>query len=242
MKIRAALACVALFSTVAFAQRHRGFGVVQFSTPAPAPSTYGSTTGFGRVVFPGTGHAPAPRNVFSITDTTFASRLGATVGGGFGGGYTGRGFQRYRQPAIVPYPIPVYVGAGYGDYPYQPDPNVGLVPQQPAPQVIINQNFIHERATPVMREYTDDGSGGIRVYEAPGRAPVEASTEDGTNYYLIAFKDHSIYSAFAYWVEGDTLHYVTAQRVHNQASLSLLDRDLTEKLNRDRSMQVKLPR
>ena len=61
-------------------------------------------------------------------------------------------------------------------------------------------------------------------------------------HYLIAFKDHSIYSAFAYWVEGDTLHYVTPQRVHNQASLSLLDRDLTEKLNRDRSMQVKLPR
>ncbi len=238
MKTSAVLAWVTLFSTVAFAQRHRSFGVVQFSTPAP--STFGSTTGFGRVLFPGTGHPPEPRNLFSITDTTFASRLGATVGGGFGFG--GRGFHRFRQPAIVPYPIPVYVGAGFADYPYQQDPNIPLVPQQPAPQVIINQHFTPERATPVMREYTDDGSGGIRVYEAPGRAPVEASTEDGTNYYLIAFKDHSIYSAFAYWVEGDTLHYVTPQRVHNQASLSLLDRDLTEKLNRDRSMQVKLPR
>jgi hypothetical protein len=93
-----------------------------------------------------------------------------------------------------------------------------------------------------MHDYTEDSSGGIRVYEAPGRQPVETSSdEDTTNYYLIAFKDHSIYSAFAYWVEGDTLHYVTPQRVHNQVSLSLVDRDLTDHLNRDRQLQVKLP-
>ena len=107
--------------------------------------------------------------------------------------------------------------------------------------MIINQNFIPEHATPVMRDYTDDGSG-VQVYDAPGRPPVDSSAEQYSNYYLIAFKDHSIYSAFAYWVEGDTLHYVTPQRVHNQASLSLVDRDLTDKLNRDRNMQVKLPK
>jgi hypothetical protein len=43
-------------------------------------------------------------------------------------------------------------------------------------------------------------------------------------------------------VEGETLHYVTPQRVHNQASVSLVDRELTDKLNRDRNMQVKLPK
>jgi len=66
--------------------------------------------------------------------------------------------------------------------------------------------------------------------------------EENVNYYLIAFKDHSIYSAFAYWVEADTLHYVTPQRVHNQVSINLVDRDLTDKLNRDRQLQVKLPK
>ena len=43
-------------------------------------------------------------------------------------------------------------------------------------------------------------------------------------------------------MEGDTLHYVTPQRVHNQASVTLVDRELTEKLNRERNLQVKLPR
>jgi hypothetical protein len=162
-----------------------------------------------------------------------------------GRGLDGRSFHRYRRPVIaMPYAYPVYVGGygyGYGDYPYQDQPNVTIVnPPQQSPQVIINQGFVPEHATPVMREYAEDSSGGIHVYEAPGRA-MEEQPEGDSSFYLIAFKDHSIYSAFAYWVEGDTLHYVTPQRVHNQSSLSLVDRELTDKLNRDRNLKVKLP-
>lgn len=226
-----------VFAGCCFAQ-HSDRRSVQFISPQPPP-TYGSSTGFGRVLFPGTGHPPATGNQFSITDTTFASRLGSTVSG------LGDGRGRHsRQPLVVPYAYPVYVGGGYGygDYSYQQQPNITIInPPQQTPQVVINQNFIPDRATPVMHEYTEDSAGGIHVYEAPGRNPVETSGEDNTSFYLIAFKDHSIYSAFAYWVEGDTLHYVTAQRVHNQASLSLVDRDLTDKLNRDRNLQVRLP-
>jgi len=165
-----------------------------------------------------------------------------------GQGAVGNFHHRFRQPVLVPYAYPVYVGDlgsyGYSSYGY----GSGYAPDQPppvpqGPQVVINQNFVPERANPVMHDYTDDSSNGIHVYEAPGRQPVEdTSAEDNTNYYLIAFKDHSIYSAFAYWVEGDTLHYVTPQRVHNQVSLSLVDRALTDQLNRDRNLQVKLPK
>jgi hypothetical protein len=39
----------------------------------------------------------------------------------------------------------------------------------------------------------------------------------------------------AYWIEGDTLHYVTLQGrgglAHNQASLNLVDMDSTLRLN-----------
>jgi hypothetical protein len=35
---------------------------------------------------------------------------------------------------------------------------------------------------------------------------------------------------------------VTSDRIHNQVSLNLVDRELTDRLNRDRNMQVKLPR
>ena len=55
----------------------------------------------------------------------------------------------------------------------------------------------------------------------PSEQPVEPT------HYLIAFKDKSIYSAVAYWVDGDTIHYFTAGNTHNQASVSLIDRDLT---------------
>ncbi len=147
----------------------------------------------------------------------------------------------YSRPVVVPYAYPVYVG-GYGDYGYGYDNGYATEPA-PAPDVAVNQNFTPERATPVIREYGDDASNSssVRVYDAPGPEPADSSAQDGVDYYLIAFKDHSIFSAFAYWVEGDTFHYVTAQRVHNQASLSLVDRELTARLNRNHNMQVKLP-
>lgn len=50
-------------------------------------------------------------------------------------------------------------------------------------------------------------------------------------YYLIAYKDHSVYTALAYWMEGGVLHYVTPQNVHNQVSLDMLDLDFTKQLN-----------
>jgi hypothetical protein len=258
VKALGAVGLAILFGVCSFAQ-YRNFG--HLGSPQSAPNTYGSNTGFGRVIFPGTGHPPGHgagsffpntygsgtgfgRVIFpgtghppGITDPTFASRLGATVGGF--AARDGRGYRRFRQSAVIPYAVPVYIG-GYPDYGYA-DQQPMMPPQQQAPQVIINQDFIPERAEPVMREYGEDSSG-VHVYEAPGRQPVETADEENINYYLIAFKDHSIYSAFAYWVEADTLHYVTPQRVHNQVSLSLVDRELTDKLNRDRQLQVKLPK
>jgi endonuclease YncB( thermonuclease family) len=61
------------------------------------------------------------------------------------------------------------------------------------------------------------------------------------SHYLIAFKDHSVYSAVAYWVDGDTLHYFTSGNTHNQVSVSLVDRDLTERLNKESGLELKLP-
>jgi hypothetical protein len=42
-------------------------------------------------------------------------------------------------------------------------------------------------------------------------------------------------------VDGDTVHYFTAGNTHNQASLSLVDRELTDRLNRESGHEVKLP-
>jgi hypothetical protein len=208
-------------------------------------NSFGSVSGFGNVVFPGTGHAPV---------TT--GRPGFGVGlGEFG---VGRGFgNRFDNGVVVlPYPYPVGgYGYGYGDSggysDYGADPSAGYgYPAQPAaPTVIINQNFTSETARPVVREYTQDPSGGMRGYEPPsmnsvqpypsgaavGGAPQEAPT------YLIAFKNHTIYATPTYWVEGDILHYISGQNMHNQVSLDLIDRDLTERLNRERNVEIRLP-
>ena len=42
-------------------------------------------------------------------------------------------------------------------------------------------------------------------------------------------------------MDGDTIHYFTAGNKHNQASVSLIDRELTGRLNRPSGLEVTLP-
>jgi hypothetical protein len=151
-----------------------------------------------------------------------------------------------RAPApgyVTPiYYVPNYYGSGYYDNPqsgYQQAPP----PDAPAPAtqpIIINQYFGSrgpgERAE---ERYGED-------YRQPAPPPDDVANPGDPigppqNYYLIAYRDHTVYSALAYWVEGDTLHYVTTQNTHNQASLALIDLDRTTKLNADRSIPFSIP-
>jgi hypothetical protein len=216
---------LAAFLAGTLCAEHRGFARNQVPR-----SSYGSRHGFGNVVFPGTGRPPVAGHPLSITDPSFARRLGATVSGW--PPYTGvSGPGRRTGVVYYPYVWPAY-GGGF-TYPYPQQPNVIVIqqpsapPQQPAPQVII-QNF----ATPAE-------SDTVSIYQAPSRKPVETSTVN-PEYYLIAFKDNTIYSALGYWIEGDTLHYLTSGNVRNQVSLELVDEPLTERLNKDRGVDVKL--
>ena len=77
----------------------------------------------------------------------------------------------------------------------------------------------------------------MRVYNS---APAQDPQSEERKSVLIAFKDHTIYAAFTYWLEGETLHYVTVHGTHNQVSLGLVDRELTERLNRERGVEFRL--
>ncbi len=136
----------------------------------------------------------------------------------------------------VTYAYPVYVG-GYLDsaYPAQPAPqqppsSTMIYPSQPAPAIVndFGSDDAQDSTTPTAT------AGDLQPMEEP------ASTNE-PSHYLIAFKDHTIYSAVAYWVDGGTLHYFTSGNTHNQVSLALIDRDLTERLNRESGLEVKLP-
>lgn len=212
------------------------------------PSTYGSRSGFGSVLFPGTGHAP--RTVVpSIT------RPGGVFGGGRGIYATPPRMSHPSHSRRVIVPYPVYVGGYYGGFdtpaPYYPEQPVQYAPQpQQPPVVIINQAYRPETANPVLRDYSDAPlpEPTIRTYDAPvHRAPdpkekaaARAESERPT-IYLIAFKDHTILPALAYWIEDDTLHYVTRDGKPNRASLSLVDRDFSRQLNRERDVEFNLP-
>lgn len=213
-------------------------GAVIFASLAVGPlsAQYWSVGSFGNVVFPGLGHAPAGGNPWGNVVHPATPQGAALVPGFRSYGSPSNTNRRNRATSI--YAFPAYVGgygypSGYAAAPSDPAPVDSPAPQPP---VVINQYF--GMAPADQQPPSDAGSSNFHYYQAPANNEVAPSEP---SYYLIAFKDHTVYSAVAYYTEGDTLHYFTAGNVHNQASLSLVDRALTEQLNRAHNLDVRLP-
>lgn len=207
---------------------------------------------YGNILFPGG---------IPSTPNTHAGRLGGNIAGnpypgiGPGGGRPGPGFAGGGRPrtVVVPYAYPVYMGgAGYygSGYDQQPNNVTVVVPQQPAPTVIINNSYIPETAKPSLREYSAgelEESAGIRVYEGPKvrttPAPVQSGRsimDEKATIYLIALKDGTIRQAIGYWQQGDTFHYVTPESSINHLSVAMVDRDRSIELNAERKLDFEL--
>jgi hypothetical protein len=212
-----------------------GFGSVVFPGGTPA-TTPGVTRSFGNLVNPGGG---GPHLVVPGAPVPSFAR-------------PANGRPARRTTTVTTYAYPVYVGGGsYDINSYAPEqasaqpsnqqPNVTVVmpPPQPVSPVIINVG-------PGGGQYTTTTQRQSTVYDVPEQQIVDQSDQSAAPavepaHYLIAFKDHTIYVALAYWVDGDTLHYFTGGNTHNQVSLSLLDRPLTERLNKESGFDFKLP-
>jgi len=205
---------------------------------ANAQHTYDSLGGYGSVLYPGTGHGP---------NAPFLAYAGQNRGGGGGrkGGHAPR-------TAIVPFPL--YYGSSFGNY-YDPN-SAPPPPQEPgnqAPSVVINQTFLPDRPNPSVQDYSGGQPSGMTLYQGPpgpyqqqdpGPAPSRPRVVNGSDeptLYLIAFRDHSIVQALGYWMEGGTLHYVSVEHTLNQASIDLIDKTLTQRLNDERGVEFKLP-
>jgi hypothetical protein len=201
--------------------------------------------GFGGGGFGGTsfGHGGFGSGDFGRGNVFFRGFNGFGRGFGYGRGY-GNGLYGY------PY---LGLGFGYGDWPYAYEPYYygdnpsayggGYASYQTSPNVTViypQQGYAQtaeaypppppERAHPVTREYDQYGQE-IRP-AGPG---------GGSSTYLIAFNDHVIRAAVAYWVDGKTLHYVTLEHEEKQASLETVDRSLSLQLNRERQVAFQLP-
>jgi hypothetical protein len=165
---------------------------------------------------------------------------------------------------VVPYPVIVGsygygYGPGYDGPPAGPGPGPGgeappILNTNAAPSVVINQTFIPDRAQPIVRDYSegppDQQQSGMHIYEGlrtqpqPDPRALQAGpnpASDLPTLYLIGFKNGNIVQALGYWVEGNTLNYVSAEHTVNQASLDLIDRQLSQRLNDERSVEFRLP-
>jgi hypothetical protein len=212
-----------------------------------------SLGGFGNVVYPGMGHAP-----------TATPPIGQFAGGGYSRGFAnpGRvGHPYHGSTVIVPYPV--YYGGYYGYDPsayasgygpgYAPGPGDDGSQSGPGlPSVVINQNFVPPQGNPQVRDYSGDqqqqqDQSGLKLYQAPPSHPYadaaaqRAASGDKATIYLIALQDHTIVQALGYWMEGSTLHYVSAEHTLNQLSIDLVDRDLSQRLNDERGLDFRLP-
>jgi hypothetical protein len=230
-----------ILSTAAFAQFQGTFGNVVF--PAGTNAMPGVTRFFPNVVFPA-GNAP-----HLVPSAQVAFNRGF-VGGQGAYGYAGYGSRRYGGAVAVPYAVPVYVGGyagytGYYDSGAPPDTGAAAAAGPAQPNVIVVYPSVAPGATPPPPFGAYGEAPGVPP-PTPGASPAGPSAQGGSSVpqaptYLIAFKDHTIYSAVAYWVEGDTLHYFTTGATHNQVSLSLVDRDLTLRLNQEAGTNMQLP-
>jgi hypothetical protein len=206
------------------------------------PRTYGSPSGFGNILFPGTGTAPPLHS----PGLSHGDRLAGTIQGRIYPA-TQQAGQRGRT-VVVPYAVPFGIGAwgyGYGyGYPQQVEPSVTIVqaPQQ-APQtpVVINQYFAPETPRTTMKTYESPGTGYPDPADLPPAKTTAAPLEEKHTIYLIAFQSGAIYPALAYWVEDETLHYITKDKSLNKASLALIDRETSTQLNRERRVEFTLP-
>ena len=165
--------------------------------------------------------------VFSSNPFVFNRGFGFRSGFGFGFGW---GLPVYAGG----YWDPFYSGYGYGyGYPYAPGPNVTVIGApyaEPAPPVVVQAYAPPPPPAPA--------HPSVREYGTPEPVP---QNETRSQLYLLAFKDGTIRAAVAYWVDGDTLHYVDPNHKQREAPLASIDREFSRQLNRERRVTFRLP-
>ena len=215
------IAFFALAGVAAIGQVRSNPGSVLYPGALPGPN-------HGTVLYPATGQPPSIPG--AITDTTFPGRLSRNILGypPFPGSEI---HQRHPRTLIVPYPVfyGSYSTNAYDAAAYAP---VEYLSAPAPPSVVINQTFVNGAPQSQAPEETT----GLKLYSA---TPPAAGADQPT-LYLIAFKDHNIVPALAYWLEGKTLNYISVEHSANQVSLDLVDREMSQQLNDERKVDFRL--
>jgi hypothetical protein len=104
-----------------------------------------------------------------------------------------------------------------------------------------------------MRDYTNEplpesGGAPVQSYQAPipsnpegRRGQMRSVDDDKPTIYLLALEDGTVKSALAYWVEGETVHYVTTRYMKTSVPVGSVDIRVSEQLNSERGLDFHIP-
>jgi len=212
-------------------------------THAAPPSSPGSPARFGSV------------SAGSVTDPSFAGRLGRTVGG-----YppsAAPGFGNINHPGIQPlptgsgFPAPNinYPGGAPGLYGGLPEgrrgrhrqgySDFGGVYNGPVIYAVPYYVPVYTEVLPAAPPAPEPPRAfDIRQYEGviPSPAPRQAVPQPARTVTLLAFKDAMVIAVTDYWMQGDSLVYETSLGVRTVVPLDRLDWALTQQLNFERNV------
>jgi len=246
------------------------FAIFALGTAASA-QTHSPTGSYGNILHPGVPspgalRAPAIRPSGAPRPSGNGGRIGNGGRRSFGGNAvyvpypiygSGFGFDNFypggypsvHNPAPGTYD-PIF--GGYNPGPAYAAPYQGE-PTDSTPTVIINQNFQTDSIHPQFRDYSNtplpEPGTVLRppAPPAPPPAPVAPAAiapglaDDQPTIFMIALQDHTILPVIAYWVQGDTLNYISLDSVPNHISLAEVDRNFSKQLNAERHVPFALP-
>jgi len=214
--------------------------LLAFATSALAQYTPGSkphSYTVGNVLYPG-GVPPQPPAGAPLAPMGGYGQPHSSGGGGRGG----------RSHFNAPHPphdrsvvVPVFIG-GWGGAFNEPPVEQPQPPPEP-PVVIINRDYRPELLNPALYDYSNvpllESPPLEQRQSAPPRAVIQQADQSPT-IYLIALNDGTIVAALGFWMDGDTLNYVTRDGNRNRVSIDRVDRPFSVKLNTDRGLEFKL--
>jgi hypothetical protein len=146
-----------------------------------------------------------------------------------------------RRPSyarsVVVAPYPVFISGYYGAPAYDT-----AYAAAPAPVAVVNPDFQPDAVNPQIVDYSNVPlpAPGDSTDQQPA-VDDNGMKDDQPTIFLIALTDHTVVAAIAYWVDGDTLNWVSRDAKQNHMSLSLVDRDFSKQLNDERHVPFSLP-
>ncbi len=200
--------------------------------------------GFGhgfRGFAPGFRFGVGPRPFFFHRSPFFAPGFRSPFfrpGFGFGFGF-GAPFGGFWGAPVYPYPA--YGGFDYnndaGAYPYTPTPNVTVIyPPSTA------SDYYESGDTAATSAQPEETSPSVVINEYRWGSSSNVGAPQKTVYFSIAMLDNSVVDASAYWVDGDTLHYIDRQGKEKQVPVSQVNEARSQQLNRERGIEFGLPK